>query len=289
MMKELEIDPEVGRTRSVCPKASNGCSYSHYRPEQLNVPDDPGFLPELDFTFDLSAFELPSDSQSSRVSSVLSSHLARSSQTSNHNIDLEEDADLQLEIPPIDTPSGFGGMSVGGRMSAGAGSITQAALDDLYEDSPFIDDAEFEIAPDGSLVAVETDRSRVDSTTGNGRAISESGFSARVRIEHEAGAAGVEVSDNQRCMDGTNNARITSGTSKMTASTSWEMTTIPRGRCQDLRHLVTNLTRTPAGKICLRRRDNRAFQLRLLLQLNAAPNPLNEHKSIDERSSRIRI
>jgi hypothetical protein len=151
---------------------------------------------------------------------VLSSQIARSSRTSDHGVDLEE-ADLQLEIPEIDTPSGFGGMSVGGRTSAGAGSVAQAALGDLYEDTPFIDDAEFEIAADGSLVAVnrnrnDGDRGRTGSDLGDGRAISESGFSARVRNEHEVGAATARVSEKTPDTDDTDDIRDTIETSRMT-------------------------------------------------------------------------
>lgn len=85
-------------------------------------------------------------------------------------------------------------MSVGVRTSAGIESVVHQAPGSHYEESPFIDDAEFEIAPDGSLVAVERPPSQprhsgVASVVGEGRPVSESNFSTRVRDEHEAGAA----------------------------------------------------------------------------------------------------
>jgi hypothetical protein len=106
--------------------------------------------------------------------------------------------DLQLDLPAIDTPSGFGGMSFGGATSAGGGSIGPATHAGRYEESPFIDDAEFAITADGELVEVERGEgekqpSKGGSVVGEGKALSESGFSARVRAEHEAGAAGFEV------------------------------------------------------------------------------------------------
>lgn len=162
------------------------------RPEQLNLPEDPGFLPDLDFTFDLSAFGLPSDNRSSRASSILSSHVAVSSQTSCNGIDLEESG-LQLDLPSIDTPSAFGGMSIGDVTSAGRQSVFEPAPGDINEESPFIDDVEFEIAADGSLVAVERPQSKVGSAIGDGNAVSDSSLSARVRDEHQAGAAGLQV------------------------------------------------------------------------------------------------
>lgn len=162
------------------------------RPEQLNLPDDPAFLPDLDFTFDLSAFDLPSDSSSSRASSVLSSRNVLSSQTSAHDLEEEEEeAGLQLDLPPLDTPSGFGGMSIGVGTSAGR----ESALHSVQEESHIIDEADFEIAADGSLVAVSRPQTeRVPSVTGEAGPISESGFSTRVRDEHAAGMAGDQVS-----------------------------------------------------------------------------------------------
>lgn len=146
-------------------------------------------MPDLDFTFDLSAFDLPSDSSSSRASSILSSRNIPSSQTSANDLEEEEEeAGLQLEIPPLDTPSGFGGMSIGVGTSAGIGS----ALHSAREDSHIIDEADFEIAADGSLVAVSRPQTeRVPSVSGEAGPINETGFSTRVRDEHAAGMAGM--------------------------------------------------------------------------------------------------
>lgn len=144
-------------------------------------------------TFDLSGFDLPSDSHSSRASSVLSSHVAPSSQTSYHGNDLEETG-LQLDLPSIDSPGGFEGLSVGGRASIGNDSAISAALDEILGESPFIQDPGFVIAEDGSIVQPPRPQSKAGSATGDGRAVSESGFSARVRDEHDAGAAELQVS-----------------------------------------------------------------------------------------------
>ena len=161
------------------------------RPDQLNIPEDPGFIPDLDLNFDLSAFDIPSDRSSSRASSVLSPHTPGSSRTSLDAIELEEEADMALDIPSLDTPSGYGGFTPNLRLgsSVGIGSITKATPRPPYEESPIIDDPEFEIAEDGSLVAVERPQTGArEHHTPAGRATSESVISARVRDEHAVGS-----------------------------------------------------------------------------------------------------
>ncbi|KIW26721.1 uncharacterized protein PV07_06532 [Cladophialophora immunda] len=136
VFKEMELDPEVGKTR----------------PEQLNLPEDPYFIPDLDIHFDLSVFGFASDGSSSSTSP--SSFLTLpSSQTSRPPHD--EAGDSGLEMPSFDTPAGApGGFDVplaGGTSSA---VKTGSKVDpySVFEEEPAImDDPLFDVDEDGFL------------------------------------------------------------------------------------------------------------------------------------------
>ena len=165
----------------------------YYRPEQLNLAEDSAFVPELDLMFDLSAFDLSTDVTSSRGASLLSPYSQPSSRSS---IQIDEDADLVLDIPSLDTPGGFGGMHLGSGVESSVRAFSAAKSNALpiHEESAIISDPDFEIAEDGSLV-VPTNTRKVEATPvgDNAGPVSESGFSARVRAEHEQGMEAEQV------------------------------------------------------------------------------------------------
>ena len=163
-----------------------------YRPDQLNLQDDPAFLPDFDINLDLSLFDLPLERSLSRGSSQLPS-LAGSSRASL------SDHDLQLELPSDETPaSGFGGFDLGvGTSSVGPyGSNLRAQS--LFEEPGIINDPEFDIDADGNLFTPI----RGQSQSGIGQAapashglpgekgVDSTGITDRVRADHEAGLQG---------------------------------------------------------------------------------------------------
>ena len=168
------------------------------RPEQLNLPEDPAFFPDLDMGLDLAAFGFPSDTDTTRASSVLSSRSLASSQTS-FGLGADQEEEAGIELPSLDTPGGFGGFDfpLGAGTSSAVKTGSRAGAADVFEESAIVQDPGFVLADDGSIVAVPTDEARQSaarSVTGDGRAESESGISARVRAEHEAGAFEDQVS-----------------------------------------------------------------------------------------------
>lgn len=85
-----------------------------HRPEQLNLAEDPAFIPDLDMNFDLTAFGFSSDDSS--MANVMSPRTAASSQSSMYpGKDQEEDEAEELEpaMPSYDTPGGdIGGFEI---------------------------------------------------------------------------------------------------------------------------------------------------------------------------------
>ena len=159
------------------------------RPEHLNLPDDPAFMLDLDMNFDLSAFDIPDLSSTSRSPSVLSARTLASSQTS-HGVDEEEPV---LDLPSMDTPDDHGGFDlnfgIGTSSALKSGSIIDKVID--ADEPGIIENPEFEMTEDGDLVPI----SRLGSLVGGseapqsgvgGRSASESAMSARVRAEHAA-------------------------------------------------------------------------------------------------------
>ena len=146
--------------------------------------------------FDLSVFDVPSDI--SHASSIMSSQTLASSRTS---LQEDEEEEPGLMLPSLDTPGGFGDFSVnlGGGTSSVAKTASKAGLADIFEESPIIEDPEFEIAEDGSIVALPSREERarqsaVPFAVGSGR---DSAISARVRAEHEGGMADDQVRPQQ--------------------------------------------------------------------------------------------
>ena len=155
---------------------------------------------------DLAAFGISSDTASTRASSVLSSRSPASSQTS-FGPEVGQDEEPQIELPSLDAPGGFGGFDfpLGGGTSSAVKTGSRAGAADVFEESGIVEDPGMMLDDDFNIVVVPTDQERqsaVRSVTGDGRAVSESGISARVRAEHEAGAFEDQVSalDCYRCL-----------------------------------------------------------------------------------------
>ncbi|EXJ80249.1 hypothetical protein A1O1_08391 [Capronia coronata CBS 617.96] len=134
VLRDMELDPDVGKMR----------------PEQLNLAEDPYFIPDLDINFDLTAFGLPSDGSMSP--GLTSLHTLPSSQSSQA---IHEDDEAGLEIPSLDTPGGFGMLDVA--FGAGTSSVVQtgsraAHPPSVFDEEPaIIEDPMFDVDDDGLL------------------------------------------------------------------------------------------------------------------------------------------
>ena len=161
------------------------------RPDQLNLQDDPAFLPDFDINLDLSLFDLPLERSFSRGSSQLPS-LAGSSHASL------SDHEPQLELPSDETTDlGIGGFE----FSAGTSSVRRLGSNfrahSIFEELGIINDPEFDIDADGNLFTPTQRQQQSDiaqaafslgvpgSKSGN-----STGITDRVRAEHEAGLQG---------------------------------------------------------------------------------------------------
>lgn len=168
------------------------------RPDQLNLPDDPAFMPELDLNFDLSGFDIPlvTSGRSSLMSppSLMSS---RSSQQAE-----EEGAeDPALELPSGDTSlaAGLGGFDVG--LTAGLSSVrrseSRALGPSVFEEETGILDVGWEFDEYGNMI--ETTQAAKPAVVRAGaedvpvsRVGTESAIRARVRQEHAEGLQATE-------------------------------------------------------------------------------------------------
>ena len=145
---------------------------------------------------DLAAFGLGSDTDTTRVSSVLSSRSPASSHTSP-GIAAELEEEPGIELPSLDTPGGFGGLDfpMGGATSSAVKTASRAGTADVFQESAIVEDPGFVIDPDGNIVDIPTEQARQSAAPFvTGRAVSDSGISARVRAEHEAGVLEDQVS-----------------------------------------------------------------------------------------------
>jgi hypothetical protein len=162
------------------------------RLDQLNLPDDPAFMPELDLNFDLSAFEIPL--QSSGRSSLLSPPSLVSSRSSQQGEeqDVEEPA---LELPSGDTSLGaaFGHFDLG--LAAALGSVarseSRAGLSVLEEETGIMD-VGWEFDEYGNMVeTVQAPKLATEVPSADdaivGRIATDSALSASVRQEHAQG------------------------------------------------------------------------------------------------------
>ncbi|KAK5260316.1 R8 protein [Exophiala xenobiotica] len=91
IFKEMEVDPEVSKAR----------------PEQLNIQEDPFFLPELHLNFDLAAFGFPSDD-----STVSSAHSPRSLPSSQSSLQIGDEEEPEQEAVHPEDRAGLKGDQV---------------------------------------------------------------------------------------------------------------------------------------------------------------------------------
>ncbi|KIV85458.1 hypothetical protein PV11_01151 [Exophiala sideris] len=141
VFKEMEIDPEVGKTR----------------PEQLNISEDPLFIPDLHLNFDLSGFGLTSEDFS--VFGAPSPRTLPSSQSSLLLQEEEEDpqAEPGADIPCYDTPYGSGGIG-GFEVAAGIISVRRSGskagqIPSVFDNEPVVhDEPVFDVGDDGALL-----------------------------------------------------------------------------------------------------------------------------------------
>lgn len=161
------------------------------RPDQLNLQDDPAFLPDFDINLDLSLFDLPLERSFSRGSSQLPS-LAGSSRASL------SDHEPQLELPSDVTP----GLRIGGfEFGAGTSSVgrlgTNLGAHSIFEEPGIINDPEFDIDADGNLFTPtqrqqQSDIAQAAFSLGvpGSKSGDSTGIADRVRAENEAGLQG---------------------------------------------------------------------------------------------------
>jgi meiotic recombination protein REC8 len=189
----MEIDPEAGRARSeLCTSYTIHSTNLVHRPDQLNLQDDPAFLPDFDINLDLSLFDLPPERSLSRGSSQLPS-LAGSSRVSL------SDHEPQLELPSDETPvSGIGGFDLGVGTSSVGHYGSNLRAQSMFEEPGIINDPEFDIDADGNFYTPARGQSQSEIVQaapaslgfpGN-KAVDSTGITERVRAEHEAGLQG---------------------------------------------------------------------------------------------------
>jgi meiotic recombination protein REC8 len=158
------------------------------RPDQLNLQDDPAFLPDFNINLDLSLFDLPLERSFSRGSSQLPS-LADSSRASL------SDHEPQLELPSDETPGlGIGGFEFGAGTSSVGRLGSNVRAHSIFEEPGIINDPEFDIDADGNLFTPTQRQQQSDiaqaafSLGVPGSKYGDStGITDRVRAEHEAG------------------------------------------------------------------------------------------------------
>jgi hypothetical protein len=199
IMKEFELDADVGRTRYVKSQIDDSWTNHAASIHQLNLPDDPIFNPEFDMNLDLSDFGIVSDSNLSQASSVLSANSPISSHTSLGLIEEEP----ELEIPSMDSPGVLGGSDVPmssmvispPKPGSQAGACSGAAA--AFEESAVAAEPEYEIDDEGNLIPTNPNGGSNVGSAAGGRAVSESGVSVRVRVEREAGIIEDQVSSHE--------------------------------------------------------------------------------------------
>lgn len=162
------------------------------RTDQLNLPDDPAFMPELDLNFDFSAFNLPMEiSGRSSLMSPPSLVSSRSSQQA-----AEEAEEPTLELPSGDTSFGAkaGGFDLG--LMAGVRSVGRSASmvhgPSVFEEETGILDVDWEFDEHGNMIetAQAPKPSPIVQAVGDvpaSRMVTDSAINARVRQEHAEG------------------------------------------------------------------------------------------------------
>ncbi|KAL2393307.1 Protein arg-6, mitochondrial [Exophiala dermatitidis] len=179
LFNETELDPDVGKTR----------------PEQLNLAEDPYFIPDLDINFDLAAFGISSGGSGSTVSGRSSPGTWLSSRSSLLVDD--DDEEPGLEISSLDTPGGGGFGMLGTDFGAGTSSVLKTGSraghprpPSLFEEEPaIIDDPIFDIDDDGVLQpAMPVSGGDIDIQSSG--SVGDQGQGPQGQVEDEAMAGG---------------------------------------------------------------------------------------------------
>jgi hypothetical protein len=161
-----------------------------YRLQQLNLPDDPTFLPDFDMNLDLSMFGISTGSSTGSGSMIPPSYLSSRSSVAREPI--EEPA---LVFPSVDTPRGeLGVFGFGGDTSLAFKTASRASGVSVFEDTGMIEDPGFEFDAEGNVVELPEAGVRENAAPGPVSKLgSDSAISAQVRREHEAGLYGAQV------------------------------------------------------------------------------------------------
>jgi hypothetical protein len=166
------------------------------RPDQLNLPDDPAFLPDFDMNLDLSMFEV-----STSTSGYSGSMIPLSFPSSRSSLAMEPIQEAALVFPSAETPlaGDFSGFGFAGDTSSVLKVASRADRVSVFENIGMIEDPGFEFDFDakGNLVEQPTtgERERVFRSTADPASKSwiDSAISAEIRQEHEAGLHGAQV------------------------------------------------------------------------------------------------
>ena len=158
------------------------------RPDQLNLPDDPAFLPDFDMNLDLSMFDISGD-----VSGYSGSMTPPSLLSSCSSVAREAVLEPVLVLTSTDTApdKGFGGFRFGDTISA-LRTASQADRVSVFEDTGMIEDPgfEYDFDAEGNLVehptVGERERAALPATGLARRLGSELAISAQVHQSHEA-------------------------------------------------------------------------------------------------------
>ena len=164
-----------------------------YRLQQLNLPDDPAFLPDLDMNLDLSMFGISTGS-----SSGLGSITPPSCLSSRSSVAREPMTEPALVFPSVETPRGeLGEFGFGGDTNSAFKTASRAGGVSVFEDTGMIEDPGFEFDAEGNVVELPEAGGRenaVPSAPGPVSKLgSDSAISAQVQREHEAGLYGAQV------------------------------------------------------------------------------------------------
>ena len=169
------------------------------RPDQLNLPDDPAFMPELNLDFDLSGFDMPLET--SRHSSLMSPPSLVSSRSSQLGEEENEAEEPALELPSGDTSlgAGVGGFDLGlaASLSSVARNESRAPVPSILEEETGILDVGWEFDEHGNMIetAYAPKSPAVVASGGDipvTRVETDSAISARVRQEHAEGLQATE-------------------------------------------------------------------------------------------------
>ena len=165
-----------------------------YRLDQLNLPDDPAFLPDFDMDLDLSMFDIQTNASGYSESLTPPSFLSSRSSVAREPVE-----DHALVIPSADTPLGgdLGGYGFMGDTSSAIKTASRADRVSAFEDTGVIEDPGFEFDAEGNLViepASGEKKSVVPSVAGPVSKLgSDSAVSTQVHQEHEAGLRSVQA------------------------------------------------------------------------------------------------